>query len=149
MAQDWKSLVAKKQAEVAKELPQEWRLPTEILNTISESANISVLDVPAKCGILDAKEIDITEKYDAVALVEKIAKKELTASEVTLAFCKRAAVAHQVVSRDHADRFDYSNNSRLIVSPKCSLVKLRRGRSSWMSIWRKKGDQWGLCMGCL
>lgn len=100
MVQDWESLVAQKRAAVAKELPQEWRLPAEILNTVSASAEISVLDVPRKSGILSAKEIDITEKHDAVALVEKIAKKELTASEVTLAFCKRAAIAHQVVSHE-------------------------------------------------
>jgi len=98
MAQDWKELVAKKRAEVAKELPDEWRLPSHILDTISASANISVLDVPAKCGLLIPKEIEITEKYDAVELTAKMAAKELSSSEVTLAFCKRAAVAHQVVS---------------------------------------------------
>ncbi|KAK5050425.1 hypothetical protein LTR84_003706 [Exophiala bonariae] len=98
MVQDWRSLVAQKRAEVAKQLPQEWRLPTEIMSTISETANVSVLDVPAKCGILSAKEIDITENHDAVDLVEKMAKKELTSSEVTLAFCKRAAIAHQLTN---------------------------------------------------
>lgn len=98
MGQDWKTLVAQKRAEVDKELPQEWRLPTEILNTISASANINVLAVPRECGVLTAKEIDITENHDAVALVEQMANKKLTASEVTLAFCKRAAIAHQVVS---------------------------------------------------
>jgi amidase len=100
MVQNWESLVARKRAEVAKELPQEWRLPAEILDTISASADISVLDVPRESGILTAKEIDITEKHDAVALVEKMASKALTASEVTLAFCKRAAIAHQVVSHE-------------------------------------------------
>ncbi|KEF54493.1 amidase [Exophiala aquamarina CBS 119918] len=98
MGKDWKSLVAQKRAQVDEQLPQEWRLPAEILNTVSASANINVLNIPRECGILTAKEIDITEKHDAVALVEQMANKRLTASEVTLAFCKRAAIAHQVTN---------------------------------------------------
>lgn len=97
MVQDWKALVAKKRAEVAKELPHEWRLSKDVLDSINSNANISVLDVPAKCGLLTAKELEITEKHDAVDLIKKMSTKELTSSEVTLAFCKRAAVAHQVV----------------------------------------------------
>lgn len=97
MVQDWKSLVAKKREEVAKGLPEKWRLSPDVLATVSASADISVMDVPAKCGLLTAKELDITEKYAAVDLIAKMAAKELSSSEVTLAFCKRAAVAHQVV----------------------------------------------------
>ncbi len=98
MVQDWKEVVSQKRAEVAKGLPQEWRLPSSILDTISASADISVLDVPGTCGLLTAKELGITEQHDAVELIAKMAAKELSSSEVTLAFCKRAAVAHQVVS---------------------------------------------------
>ena len=97
MVEDWKTLVAQKRAEVAKALPQEWRLPSSTLDTMSASANIGVLDVPAKCGILTEKEIDITENHDVVDLIAKMAAKELSSFEVTQAFCKRAAVAHQVV----------------------------------------------------
>jgi amidase len=110
MVQDWRDIVAKKRAEVAKQLPQEWRLPQTILDTISASADIGVLDIPAKSGLLNSKELEITEKYDAVDLVAKMAAKELTASEVALAFCKRAAVAHQVVSLSTVG----SNVSRLM-----------------------------------
>ena len=97
MVQDWKDIVAKKRLEVAKQLPQEWRLPQAILGTINASADIGVLDIPAKSGLLTSKELEITERYDAVDLVAKMAAKELSSLEVTLAFCKRAAVAHQVV----------------------------------------------------
>lgn len=97
MVQDWREIVAKKRAEVAKQLPQEWRLPQTILGKINANADIGVLDIPAKSGVLTSKEVEITEKYDAVELVAKMAAKELSSSEVTLAFCKRAAVAHQVV----------------------------------------------------
>ena len=59
---------------------------------------MSVLDVPRTCGILTEKELDITENYDATALVEKMAKGEFKSVEVVTAFCKRAAVAQQCVS---------------------------------------------------
>ena len=97
MVRDWKEAVAEKRAEVGKQLPQEWRLSKDILDTISPTADTNVLDVPSKCGILTAKELEITEKYDAVDLVAKLASKELSSYDVTLAFCKRAAIAHQVV----------------------------------------------------
>lgn len=57
-----------------------------------------MLDVPRTCGILTEKELDITENYDATALVEKMAKGDLKSVEVVTAFCKRAAVAQQCVS---------------------------------------------------
>jgi hypothetical protein len=97
--EDWRVLVARKREEVATQLPKEWRLPASILSTISASANISVIDVPATCGLLTPKEVEITEKYDAVDLIGKMARKELSSFEVTLAFCKRAAIAHQLVSK--------------------------------------------------
>ena len=53
---------------------------------------------PRICGLLTEHELDITENYDAVTLLEKIAAKELTSHLVTTAFCKRAAVAQQLVS---------------------------------------------------
>jgi len=56
------------------------------------------MDVPRTCGILSEKELDITENYDATALVEKMAKGEFKSVEVVTAFCKRAAIAQQCVS---------------------------------------------------
>ena len=97
--EDWRDLVAQKRAEVAKALPQEWQLPSSILDSISASADIGVLDIPAKCGLLSEKELDITENHDAVDLIAKMGAKELSSFEVTQAFCKRAAIAHQVVRR--------------------------------------------------
>jgi amidase len=58
----------------------------------------NVLDVPKTCGILTEREISITEENDAVDIVEKIRQQEYTAEEVTVAFCKRAAIAQQLVS---------------------------------------------------
>jgi amidase len=93
----WTEIAAKYREKVAAQLPPEWRLPEDLLKTISADNPIDVTSVPSTCGILTPKELEITEQYDAVALVEKMVAKELTSEEVTLAFCKRAAIAKQVV----------------------------------------------------
>jgi hypothetical protein len=130
MVRDWKDLVSQKRAEVAKELPQEWRLPSSILDTISATADISVIDVPKTCGLLSSKELEITTKYDAVELVAKMAAKELSSYEVTLAFCKRAAIAHQVVSHVvTTDLGDSAYHHRPIALPRYSSPRLSRGQS--------------------
>jgi amidase len=51
------------------------------------------LNVPRECGILSDMDIEITEKFDAVALVQAIATAKFTAEQVAIAFCKRAAIA--------------------------------------------------------
>ncbi|KAH7370518.1 putative general amidase [Rhexocercosporidium sp. MPI-PUGE-AT-0058] len=48
--------------------------------------------------LLTTEEIDITEKYTAVTLLEHLASGKFTSVAVTTAFCKRAAIAQQVVS---------------------------------------------------
>ncbi len=98
--QNWEHLANKKVAERDSKIPPEWRLPTHILDKINPKSPLNVLDVPEKCGLLSHRELEITGKYDAVALLEKMSRKELTSFEVTLAFCKRAAIAQQVVRRD-------------------------------------------------
>ncbi|KIW74080.1 hypothetical protein Z517_12490 [Fonsecaea pedrosoi CBS 271.37] len=98
MGEHWSDLVAKKRAAEAKAIPAEWRLAPSILESVNADSDISVLEVPATCGLLTPKELEITEKYDAVDLIAKMAAKELSAVEVTQAFCKRAAVAHQVTN---------------------------------------------------
>lgn len=92
----WEALVQKKQAEGAAKIPVTWRLPSDFTN-ISETASLNVIDVPRRCGLLSARQLDITERYDAMALLEKIHRQELTSYEVVEAFCIRAAIAQQVV----------------------------------------------------
>ena len=90
MTSTWELAAADKQTRISNSIPPEWRiqnLPTED----------SVMDYPAKSGILSAQELSITES-SATELVEKLAHGELKAVDVTVAFCKRAALAHQLVS---------------------------------------------------
>lgn len=91
---DWQEKAQLKQSEAASKIPPEWRLSLDILTAISNESN--VLDIPTKCGILSARELDITEHYDATDLLQRLASKELSAVEVTTAFCKRAAIAQQL-----------------------------------------------------
>lgn len=85
----WEEIAADKRARLEKSIPSEWRIDTKDLPD-------NVMNVPETCGLLSAEELEIT-KSSAVDLVAKLAKGELKAVTVTTAFCKRAAVAHQVV----------------------------------------------------
>ncbi|KAG9675550.1 amidase, partial [Aureobasidium melanogenum] len=70
----------------------EWKLSKKL------ALGNNVLEVPKTCGILTDREITITEENDAVDIVDKIRQQEYTAEEVTVAFCKRAAVAQQLTN---------------------------------------------------
>ncbi|EED13664.1 fatty-acid amide hydrolase, putative [Talaromyces stipitatus ATCC 10500] len=76
-------------------IPLEWRLPSSYLEVLQDACQ-SVLGIPHRCGILSEMEIHVTEAFDETALFEKPASRGLTAVEVTTAFCKRAAIAHQL-----------------------------------------------------
>ncbi|CAG8897226.1 unnamed protein product [Penicillium egyptiacum] len=93
--ESWEVLVHKKQLEDAAKIPTEWRIPEE-LTKVSETSGLNVLDVPRQSGILSAKQLEITENYDATDLLGKIHRQELSSFEVTEAFCIRAAIAQQV-----------------------------------------------------
>ncbi|KAL4863796.1 hypothetical protein BDV12DRAFT_177020 [Aspergillus spectabilis] len=92
----WQEIAAKKRAEVATKIPPEWRLPAHYTDRVDETSTWNILHVPRECGLLSARELEITEKYDSVALVEVLASGVFTAVEVTIAFCKRAAIAQQL-----------------------------------------------------
>ncbi|KAF2660184.1 amidase [Lophiostoma macrostomum CBS 122681] len=95
---DWKSLAASKRESNYNKIPTEWRLPSSLTSHISSTSNSSVLDIPEKSGLLTRQELEITENYDAWALTQLIAAGKLTSKEVTIAFCKRAAIAQQCVN---------------------------------------------------
>lgn len=81
-----------KQQQRQQRIPTEWLLKQEFLETPDKFA------VPRQCGVLTTRELEITEQHDAVGIVEQIAAGTYSAKEVTLAFCKRAAIAQQLVS---------------------------------------------------
>ncbi len=91
----WEDIAADKKARIDKSIPAEWRIDVAGLGL-----GDSVMDAPAKSGILTPEELEITNS-SAVDLVAKLADGRLKSVDVTLAFCKRAALAHQLVCLPH------------------------------------------------
>ncbi|KAM3455106.1 hypothetical protein NHJ6243_008662 [Beauveria neobassiana] len=77
---------------LADSIPVALRLPQHII----DSAPKNVTAIPRLSGLLTERELHITEAYDAVALAAALAAKTYSAVEVATAFCKRAAMAHQL-----------------------------------------------------
>ncbi|PVH82426.1 amidase [Cadophora sp. DSE1049] len=88
----WQEIRDAKKAEQAARIPVEWRL-TEF----PPAGTIDVRPVASTCGILSGRELKITgDSYDATSLAAAIAIGFYSAEEVAIAFCKRAAVGHQL-----------------------------------------------------
>ena len=90
---DWTDIAAKAQTRLINSIPREWRIPHDKL---PKDDQLDVTSFPQKSGLLSDEEIRITESF-ATEIVGAVAAGEWTAEEVTRAFCKRAAIAHQVV----------------------------------------------------
>jgi amidase len=87
--EDWATIAQAKQQRNLDLIPAEWR--------IKAVDSVHVMDIPATCGILVEAELDITGT-DASTLVAKMRKGDLKSYDVVMAFAKRAAIAHQLVS---------------------------------------------------
>jgi amidase len=89
---DYRVIAAEKKLQQNGKIPKEWLLS---LKEYEGSSNF--MDVPTTCGILNDVECKITSEYDATALLEKLKTGDLSAEQTMVAFCKRAAIAHQLV----------------------------------------------------
>jgi amidase len=90
---DFRIIAAQKQAQRQGKIPKEWLVDAQKYHDAT-----SLLQVPVTCGILTEVECQITSDYDATALLEKMKGEAWSAEQVTVAFCKRAAIAQQLVS---------------------------------------------------
>lgn len=88
---DYQTISAEKRLQRQSKIPKEWLLPK------SYHGATNFIDVPLTCGVLSDAECNITSNFDATALLEKLKSGEWSAEQVTVAFCKRAAIAHQLV----------------------------------------------------
>lgn len=98
----WKAKAEQKYKQCQSQIPEEWRLPSELtqdlVHPLETSKNDLIeLGVARRSGILTAKEVQITEEHDVQQLLKALAAGKLTAFEVAVAFCKRAAIAQQLV----------------------------------------------------
>ncbi|ERS96176.1 amidase [Sporothrix schenckii 1099-18] len=77
----------------------EQSLPRDsILPELPAVDTLDVTDVPRTCGLLTDWEIEVTERYDATALVDLLATRKITAVALLHAFRKRASIAHQLTN---------------------------------------------------
>jgi amidase len=85
----WEDTAADKKSRIEKSIPTEWRVDIQ-------TKDDSLMGLPASSGLLTSEELQITNS-SAVDLVAKLSSGQLKSVDVTLAFCKRAALAHQAV----------------------------------------------------
>ncbi|KAF7867087.1 uncharacterized protein EAF02_009873 [Botrytis sinoallii] len=87
----WQAIASRRQKEIFSSIPSEWILPADLLKPKRP------LDLVKTCGLLNEREVKIVYST-AVDLLEKMRTREYTAVEVTTAFCKASAVAHQATN---------------------------------------------------
>lgn len=87
----WQDRAAAKRASQLNKIPAAWRIPN-CKHVADTDLRLFVLS----SGILSSLEIAITEMASVVDLLRCISTKAYTAIEVVTAFCKRAAIAHQL-----------------------------------------------------
>jgi amidase len=92
-SKSWEDIAAIKRADLLKSIPEKWIIPESIKPPDDQ---LDVTSFPEKSGWFTPKELEITNK-PAFELLDKLKSGEWKSEEVTLAFCKRAAAAHQLV----------------------------------------------------
>ncbi|ROW02769.1 hypothetical protein VSDG_01721 [Cytospora chrysosperma] len=100
-AQAWEVRAAAKRSRCEGLIPPAWKLPSTVVQGLAHlleksKTNLIELDIPRRSGMLTEKELRITEAYDVRDLLKALASGELTSVDVTVAFCKRAAIAQQL-----------------------------------------------------
>ncbi|KAK1593448.1 amidase [Colletotrichum navitas] len=102
-ATGWEVIASRHRNEQQQAIPQGWAIPHSKLKELNgtgtaNEGRLVFLEAAKKSALLTEKELKITQNYNARKLLEKIHKGELSSEEVTLAFCKRAAIAQQLTS---------------------------------------------------
>ncbi|KAL0580414.1 hypothetical protein V5O48_001567 [Marasmius crinis-equi] len=92
---EWRTLASEKKAKQLASIPKEWL--NQLATNIPPPTELDVTSYPRACGLLDERELDITES-DVTSLLPRVASGEWTALEVTIAFCKRAVIAQQLTN---------------------------------------------------
>jgi hypothetical protein len=123
----WQEIGLQKRALRDSLIPDAWKIEKK-----EYPSGSSVLGIPETCGILSAKEIEITSKYDAVDIANLIKDGKYTAEAVTTAFCKRAAIAQQLVRKFLLISFSGTDDFRSTVLQRYFSLKLSNEQRSSM-----------------
>jgi amidase len=95
---NWETIAKAKQAERLSKIPKGWIVPEALYK-----GQQNVTEIPTTCGILSKIDTHITSDFDATALLEQLRLGKFTSEEVVTAFCKRAAIAQQLVHSSSQD----------------------------------------------
>ncbi|KAL1311010.1 hypothetical protein AAFC00_001228 [Neodothiora populina] len=90
----WESIAQAKRAALLQSIPPDWIISDDLLPPDDQ---LDVTSFPKTSGFFTERELEITSTR-IPQLLEKIHTQLLTSEEVTKAFCKRAAVAHQLTN---------------------------------------------------
>ncbi len=91
VATHWKDRARAKKRQQLESIPKDW-----VLTNLPDKSQLDVSDFPRTCGLLSEREMEITES-DVEVILSKLSKGTWSAVEVTMAFSKRAVIAHQLV----------------------------------------------------
>ncbi|KAJ4138459.1 hypothetical protein NW768_002293 [Fusarium equiseti] len=95
---NWQDLIQEKRAARDALIPEKWKLPADLTRKVSPESTCSAFDLLDEAALLTVREKDITENNTATSLTAKIASGELSSYDVAVAFCKRAAIVHQLTN---------------------------------------------------
>lgn len=92
----WRGVAAQRRHEIDSSIPSEWLVPQHLLR--QTQTTMTALALPRVSGILTAWELEVTDMR-AVDILAALRARRFSSVDVTRAFCKRAAIAHQAVSK--------------------------------------------------
>lgn len=124
MTRTWESQAQKGKDILNNSIPKQWLLPVDRLPPVSQK---SVVDFPKQSGLLNERELLITE-MSATALVTEMGNGKLSAEEVVVAFLKRAVLGHQLVRL--GDSAFVAPALTFLLAQFCNRVYGRRGNHS-------------------
>lgn len=98
----WQQRVERKRQACANKIPAEWCIPDAVMASLDapladHKNNLIQKNIIRESGIMTAHELHITEEYTVPELLAALASGSLSSVEVTTAYCKRAAIAQQLV----------------------------------------------------
>jgi amidase len=92
----WQDKAAGKRAEILSKIPQEWLIDDHVKREANDRRNLTGKFIE---DLLSPSEREITA-LDSPEIVSSIREHRYSAEEVAKAFCKRAAIAQQLVCND-------------------------------------------------
>jgi len=99
---DWQKVAARRSKEIYEDIPNDYLVSPILLK------GLNLTNLTHNSGILTLRELSIIN-LSATILLDRIRNGIFTAVEVTTAFCKSAAVAHQAVCVN-TTMFNFINN---------------------------------------